>query len=204
MRDGEVEPSLARVEERGPRPRGGRDARGHPPGVGVVGLYFVAKGLNGFGYALSLEAGQKVNLDNGWSTTPQLQLVYSSVDFDSFTGPNGEKVSLSDGDSLKGRAGLTLDHEASWQASNGTTSRSHLYGIGNLTYEFLDGSTVSVSGTDLKQAQDRLWGGLGLGGSYAWDNDAYTLHGEASLNTSLANFADSTSLNGTIGIDIAW
>src|SRR5690606_35921829 len=72
----------------------------------------LAEGHDGFGYALSLESGKRVDLDEGLTLTPQAQLVYSSVDFDSFTDPlSGGQVELGDGDSLRGRLGVALDHE---------------------------------------------------------------------------------------------
>ena len=65
-------------------------------------------------------------------------------------------------------------------------------------------SVTNISGTNLYQQQDRLWGGLGLGGSYNWDNDRYALFGEASVTTSLANFSDSLAVKGDIGLKINW
>lgn len=167
----------------------------------------LASGNNGSGYALSLETGKRIEL-NDLTLTPQAQLVYSSVDFDSFTqkidGRDIADVSLREGDSLRGRLGLSLDREASWQADNGLLSRSHVYSLANLHYEFLDGTAVDVSGVELANRADRLWGGIGLGGSYNWNDDKYSLYGEASVNTSLENFADSYDLKGTAGLRVSW
>jgi fibronectin-binding autotransporter adhesin len=59
----------------------------------------LASGNDGTGYALSL--------------TPQAQLVYSSVDFDSFTqtyeGRDIAAIALLNNDSLRGRFGMSLD-----------------------------------------------------------------------------------------------
>jgi outer membrane autotransporter protein len=49
-----------------------------------------------------------------------------------------------------------------------------------------------------------LWGGLGLGGSYNWDNDKYSIYGEGSINTSLTSFADNYSYKGTLGFRVKW
>ncbi len=87
---------------------------------------------------------------------------------------------------------------------NGTLSRSHVYGIGNLYYEFLDGTTVDVSGVTLTNRSDRLWGGIGVGGSYNWNDDRYSIYGEGSVNTSLANFGGSYELKGTLGFRVKW
>jgi outer membrane autotransporter protein len=168
----------------------------------------LTSGNDATGYALSLETGKRIELNNGLALTPQAQLVYSSVDFDTFTqelgGQDIASVSLLDGDSLRGRLGISLDREASWQADNGLLSRSHVYGIANLHYEFLDGTAVDVSDAVFSNRSDRVWGGMGLGGSYNWNDDKYSLYGEGSVNTSLENFADSYELKGTAGLRIKW
>ncbi len=164
-----------------------------------VGL---SNGNDGFGYAFSLETGKRMMLDNGWTLTPQAQLVYSAVDFDSFEDVWGTPISRRDGDSLKGRLGVSLDREQVWQGEQGTISRSHVYGIANLYYEFLDGTAVDVAGVGFASRDQRLWGGLGLGGSYNWADDKYSIYGEGSINTGLAHFADSYSLVGTVGLRV--
>ncbi|MCP4936899.1 MAG: hypothetical protein GY927_22520, partial [bacterium] len=40
----------------------------------------------------------------------------------------------------------------------------------------------------------------GLGSSWNWGDDKYSLYSEASVSTDIENFADSYSFNGTIGI----
>nr|WP_247876621.1 autotransporter outer membrane beta-barrel domain-containing protein [Ochrobactrum sp. CM-21-5] len=164
----------------------------------------LADGNDGFGYAVSLETGKKIQINDQWSWTPQGQLIYSSVDFDSFRDPFGANVSLHNGDSLQGRFGLSFDRQNAWQNSKGLTDRIHAYGIGNLYYEFLDGASVELAGTRLTSRNERLWGGVGFGGSYNWDDDKYSLYGEASLNTSLNNFGDSYNYKGNVGFRVKW
>lgn len=164
----------------------------------------LADGNKGLGYAFSAEAGKRFAIDPEWSVTPQAQLVYSRIDFDSFTDPFGAAVSLDKGDSLQGRLGFTLDHETSWQNANGMTDRAHVYGIANLYYEFLKGTLVDVAGTGFASEKERLWGGIGLGGSYNWNDDKYSLYGEGIVNTSLNNFGDSHSLKGNVGFRVKW
>ncbi|MGU3401529.1 autotransporter outer membrane beta-barrel domain-containing protein [Brucellaceae bacterium D45D] len=164
----------------------------------------LADGNDGFGYALSVEGGKRIAIDQAWSLTPQAQLVYSSVDFDDFTDTFGSRISLDRGDSLQGRLGLTLDHENSWQNANGQLDRAHVYGIANLYYEFLEGTKVDVAGVSFASEQDRLWGGLGIGGSYNWNDDKYSIYGEGLVNTSLNNFGDSYSVKGQAGFRVKW
>ncbi|MBB3391661.1 fibronectin-binding autotransporter adhesin [Rhizobium sp. BK275] len=164
----------------------------------------LANGNGGFGYAFSIEAGQKIGLGPRWSLTPQAQLSYSSVRFDDFTDPYSAAVSPSDGDALVGRLGLSADYDDEWKDAAGRTSRSGVYGIANLHYDFLDGSDVDVSGTRLVSENRPLWGGLGLGGSYSWSDERYSINGEAFARTSLQNFGDSYSIGGKLSFNMKW
>ncbi|WP_246642746.1 autotransporter family protein [Rhizobium laguerreae] len=164
----------------------------------------LADGNDGFGYGLSIEAGQRIALTSQWSLTPQAQLAYSSVRFDSFTDAYGAAASLDDGDSLTGRLGISADFDSEWKDASGKTSRSTLYGIANLYYDFLDGSDVDVSGTSLVSENQALWGGLGLGGSLSWADDRYALNGEAFARTSLKDFGDSNAVGAKVGFSVKW
>lgn len=164
----------------------------------------LASGNNGFGYALSLEAGQKVALNDQWSVTPQAQLAHSSVWFDDFTDPYGAAVSLDDADSLLGRLGVSVDYENEWKDATGQTSRSHAYGIANLYYDFLDGSSANVAGTRIASQDQSLWAGIGIGGSLSLSDDRLSLNGEAFARTSLENFGDSNALGAKLGLSVKW
>ena len=131
-------------------------------------------------------------------------MAYSNVDFDDFTDPFGADVSLDTGDSLVGRVGISAAYQNAWQDASGKMARTNLYGTANLYYEFLDGSKVDVAGVQFASAGDRTWGGIGAGGSYNWADDKYSIYGEVSANTSMTNFGDSFSLNGTAGFRLKW
>ncbi|WEX07775.1 autotransporter outer membrane beta-barrel domain-containing protein [Chelativorans sp. AA-79] len=164
----------------------------------------LVKGNDGFGYALSIEAGKQIALTPFWSTTPQAQLSYSSVEFDDFVDPFGSAVSLDRSESLVGRLGITLDRQTEWQDAEGKTSRTHLYGIANIYYDFDGESSVDVAEVGLKSENQALWGGLGLGGSVNFAYDKYSVYGEALAKTSLEDFGDSHSIKGTLGFRVRW
>ena len=63
---------------------------------------------------------------------------------------------------------------------------------------------VDVSGVKFESGPERLWGGVGLGGSYNWNNDKYSVYAEVSANTSLENFGNSYTVNGTAGFRVGW
>lgn len=159
-------------------------------------------GNHATGYALSVESGKRIPINAQWSITPQAQLTYTRADFDNFNDPFGAAVSSNKGASLQSRLGITLDHEA--QGGKGSMSRSHIYGIANLYYEFLNGSQVTVSGKNFSSRPDRLWGGLGAGVSYNWGKDKYSLYAEGLVNTSLEKIGSSRSLQGNVGFRMRW
>jgi outer membrane autotransporter protein len=162
----------------------------------------LASGNGGFGYAVGVEAGQQVALNQNWSITPQAQLTYSDVSYDGFTDAFGAAVSLAEGDDLTIRLGLSADYQDAWIDENGDTSRLHAYGIANLYYDVLADSRTDLAGVELVNTQDNLWGGLGIGGTYSWGDDKYAIHGQAGVNTSLVNFGSSYSLAGTAGLTV--
>jgi len=159
----------------------------------------LASGNNGFGYALGVEAGQQIAISPGWSMTPQAQLSFSGLTYRDFTDAFGVKVSLGRDNDLKLRLGLSSDYENSWTGEAGTRNRLQVYGIANLYYYLSPDARTDVAGVAFRNSQERLWGGLGLGGTYAWDNEKYAVHGQAGINTSLADLSGNTSLSGTLG-----
>jgi outer membrane autotransporter protein len=159
---------------------------------------------DGFGYTLSAEIGKRMPWKDGWTFTPQAQLVYSNIDFNDFIGPNGESVTLSDGESLRGRIGISAQQEKVWKDGEEKLRRNHLYGIANLYYEFMDGTSIEVSGTALTSKPERWWGEIGIGSSYGWGDDIYSVYGEISMASSLSNLSDNYSLKGNIGFRMKW
>lgn len=159
----------------------------------------VVSGNNGTGYAVSVETGKKIALNHEWTMTPQAQLSYNAVDFDSFRDSYGGNVHRKDGDALTGRIGVAFDREKAWRSAAGDMRRLTTYGIGNLYYEFLDGTEISVTSVDFRNRSDRFWGGLGTGVSYNWKDDTYSIYGEVDARSSFEDFGNSYSLNGTVG-----
>ncbi len=159
---------------------------------------------SGWSSLLSLEVGKRFDLGSGWSVVPQAQLAWTHADFDSFTDINGSPVSTGDGDSLKGRLGLRVENLTSWKNAQGKTDRLQLYGIANLSYQFLNGTSVEVAGASFTQQNKRLWGEVGLGGNYAW-NDEWSLYGEADYAAALSSGSgDNYSVRGTAGLRYRW
>lgn len=105
---------------------------------------------------------------------------------------------------LQGGVGLAVEHQTSWQNAYGMQDRTSVYGIANLYYEFLQGTKVDVVDVSFASRNERLWGGVGFGGSYSWNDDKYSVYGEGLINTSLNNFGDSYPLKGQLGFKVKW
>jgi fibronectin-binding autotransporter adhesin len=154
----------------------------------------LADGNGGTGQAYSVELGKRTPVGQTLSITPQIQMSYQTVGFDTFIDSRGAEVSSRLGDSLKARWGLSVDRQ---------DARSRLYSVVNLSYEWLDGTITHVSGTPIARENHRLWGEVGLGGSVLLA-DRLTLYSEVSGNTALNDFGESYSLKATAGLRLAF
>lgn len=159
---------------------------------------------HGRGYASSIETGKRYALGAGLSLTPQTQLTYSRVDFDDFRDPFGSEVSLQEGDSLRGRLGVSLDKNIVWRAEDGTTRRSHVYGNVDVYNEFMNGTKTHVSGVDFSSRDKRQSVGVGVGGTHEWQNGRYAVYGNVNLISATHNVSDNYSIGGTIGVRVGW
>lgn len=160
----------------------------------------LAIGNDGFGQAYSLEAGVRRPLNDTLTLTPQFQMIYSRVGFDRFTDPAAAEISDEKGDSFKTRLGLSIDH----RDDAGPEGRVHLYGIADVTYEWLDGTRVDVSQTALDHRDNRFWVNVGVGGTRSWNNDRITLYGEIQATTAVDDFGDSYGFKGVLGVRMSF
>jgi fibronectin-binding autotransporter adhesin len=65
------------------------------------------------------------------------------------------------------------------------------------------GQTATDTGT-LATRDDRLWGGLAVGGTNSWNDGKVQVFGEVTADTSLNNPADSYNVGGRVGLRIKW
>ena len=137
--------------------------------------FAIARDNDGVGVGASAKAGYRFAVPLAgmdFSVAPQVQLLWSRVDFDDFVGLNGEVVSLEDGGLMTGRLGLSWNGD--WQDAAGS---GRIYGKMNL-HNALDGETVvSVSGVPLSRERSELSADGRLGVSYEW-NEGYAVRGE--------------------------
>ncbi|MDX8355762.1 autotransporter outer membrane beta-barrel domain-containing protein, partial [Cognatiyoonia sp. IB215182] len=156
----------------------------------------LTEGNSGTGYALSLEAGQQLDLGTRLTVTPQSQLSLSSVTFSDFTSEvHREAVALSDATSQQLRLGLEVAAQE--------RGESGLYGIVNLYHEFGAGSEVEVAGTSLTTEREPWTLGAGLGGSYAM-TERVDLFGDVAYATGLSNAGDTSALSANAGLKVVF
>ena len=136
--------------------------------------------VSGHGYALGVEAGRR--LASGWAgmvLTPRAGLVHSRVFVGGFTDAVGTQVSVEDGRSLKGRAGMLVEVKSKWWAQG-----SRVFGSVDVEREFSKDRKVRVSGTELRSEADATWLRVGLNGSHVLDGGRWTVAGRVGYATS--------------------
>lgn len=158
----------------------------------------------GFGYALSVEVGKRIAVNEHWRVTPQVQLSYAHTEQDTFTDPFGAVVTPADAESVKLRFGMVASYEDSWREEDGTISRKSFNVGAHVIKEFEPETSVDVSGTVLTSKRDDLTGQITLGGTYNWDDDANSVYAQVAASTGLDNFGNSHRVGVTTGYRRQW
>ncbi|WP_217351986.1 autotransporter outer membrane beta-barrel domain-containing protein, partial [Ruegeria sp. HKCCD8929] len=157
---------------------------------------------SGSGYAASLEIGKTFALSDTFSITPEIQYMYYDVDFDSFTGANGEIVSLEDGSTSEVRVGGVL----AYQSPGRGDAKSNIYLSANVFHQF--DATTAVRSDDTTLIQEaRPWRGeIGFGGSYEWFSSNGTrsaIYAEMTAGSVLGtSLSSGKTLGGSFGVKI--
>ena len=160
---------------------------------------------DGTGYAASLEIGKAFELSDTWTIIPEVQYVYSEVDFDSFTASGGEQVSLDNATSSELRLGATLEN----LGSAGDRNNDARFFINANVYQQFDATTQVRSATSTLSNEVRPWRGeLGIGGTKEWmtsgDNQA-AIFGEVNVGSEFgSSFSSGRTISGQMGFRIAF
>ncbi len=149
--------------------------------------------VSGLGHALGLEVGRRMEAGRVM-LTPRARLAHSRVSVNDFTDAAGTRVSLEDGRSLKGRAGVVVETAPDGARGN------RVFGSVDVEHEFSDERKVVVSGTELKSKAEATWLRLGLNGSHTWDDGRYTVQGGMSYATS----GGSRELGGGVSLNVRY
>jgi outer membrane autotransporter protein len=161
----------------------------------------LAKGQSVKAYALSAEVGHRFAISETATLVPQAQLMWGRIDGGAFTDSQGNAVDLGSDDRTIGRIGLAYEYAPN-KAAGGNQTKAYV--IGNILHDFSGGSSVKVAGATLStEAAEKTWAEIGVGGSYAIDENK-TLYGEAAYRTSFSGSSDNNGLSGTVGLRIQW
>ena len=152
-------------------------------------------GVGGEGYALALEAGRPMALNESLSLTPSLGLAWSRVSLDDFTDEvgSGARVSVEDADSLVGRLGLAVAAD--------TGGGLRLFGSMDAMQEFSEETEARVSGTQLQASAKASSVRLGLGGVHSWGEGRYAVQGSASYT---AAGGDNSAFGGGLSLSMSF
>ncbi len=143
---------------------------------------------SGLGYAMGVEAGQRMAMGEGLMVTPRAGLVWSMVEANDFTVEVMDnhlmRVSVEDASSAKGRLGVLVETETGLGETSG-----RLFGSLDLEREFSDetrvkvGAPTNLSENDLKTEVRPTAVRLGVGGVFSLDENVF-LSATASYETS--------------------
>ena len=150
--------------------------------------------VDGVGYTASLEAGRRMTLGNGAfgesSVTPRAGVLYSQVDVYDFADSVGSRVSLEEGVSQTGRAGVRAE------TRDFPTAGSVLFGSVDVEHEFAPETRVRVLGPNsdeiLESESDATRVRAALGGSIEWR--MFTLRAAARYATGAEDYGGDVSL----------
>ena len=150
-------------------------------------------GTKGLGYAVGVEIGRRAEM-NGVSVTPRAGLAWSAVSLSDFVARDDAtaRLSLDDAESLTGRAGLSVESEAS--------AGVRLFGSVDVTHEFSEETEAMVSGTRLAASAETTGVRLGIGGLFDLGNGA-SLRGSAGYTSS---GSDNSAYGGGLGVTMSF
>ncbi|MEM7444763.1 MAG: autotransporter outer membrane beta-barrel domain-containing protein [Pseudomonadota bacterium] len=156
---------------------------------------------DGYGIALSGEAGYRLSLGDAFAIVPQAQLVWQTIDFDDFADPEGVGVRLDDGDSLVGRLGIA--GEGRWSISDGREAVGFVEL--DLLHEFQGDNAVTVMAGGTSTALSQDLGGtsveLGLGGRVDL-GDGFALFAEIDYRVPFDDGVEGFQASG--GLRLSW
>ena len=168
---------------------------------------FPDQDVSGFGFAASLEGGYPFYFGDGWQLEPQAQLIYQTVNMDSFNDGAAE-VRFDNLNSLTGRIGGRVAR--TWtveEAANDKPARlATAWGRVNIWHEFLDTtSTTSFSSQTgfipFTADLDENWVEVGVGGSLQMTAST-TVYGNVNFSTPFDG--GGYGIDGKIGLRMNW
>lgn len=133
----------------------------------------IATGNDASALSAAAEVGYRA-LAGDVALIPQLQVIWSDVDFENFVDPAGASIDLEDGDIVRARLGLGLD----WGWDN--RSGEGIFRANADVHSPLDGETsVTIGGRSAATETEKIFFDMGAGFFWQWDSQ-YALTVDAS------------------------
>lgn len=160
---------------------------------------------NGYGAALSVEAGRPFALGNygpnesGWLIEPQSQLIYQHIKLDAFND-DYRHIDQNTQQGLRGRLGGRLAYNE--QAGKNNYQTRTIYALANIWHDFLNPSNVDIGSDSLREKYESTWGEIGLGVQLPVVKHGY-LYTEARYEHSFGSTIRE-GYRGTIGFKLTW
>lgn len=158
---------------------------------------------NGWGFAGSLEAGYSIALTEGWTLTPQAQLVYQHLSLDGGHDSYGT-IDYRGSDAYYGRVGAKVSTD--WALEDGRSVTT--FARANVWHDFGAQATTVFNTFDglypvaLKTDLGGTWGQIGLGISGEL-SERVSLFGGADYNFAIGS-GKGSSIGGHVGIRVRW
>lgn len=172
--------------------------------LGTTSFDDTVKGLDAESTSASLEIGRRFVLGGGNRSVlvPQVQVSWNRLSSDPFIDSRGVTVDLGNYTSSRVRGGLAYEYHL-----NGTNldapdrDGQKLYAIVNVVQNLSPGHTSFAQGRELFTRDQRTWGELGLGGSFAAGGNAL-VYGQATYSQSFKNGGDNHDFGATVGLRV--
>ena len=135
-------------------------------------------GAKGVGYALAVEAGRPVAVNDSVTLTPRAGLVWSLATLSGFRDSRNEtSVAMEDAESLTGRAGVRA--EIAPRGAGGL----RVFGSAEATHEFSGKTETRVLGVSLKASPETTGARFALGVAHGWGEERFALQASGAYAT---------------------
>lgn len=163
----------------------------------------LAEGVDATLLTPSIEVGHRLPVGSHGALIPQGQISHSWFRSHRFTDDRGVSVDLGDTSRTTVRLGLAYEVNGPGTVGGDAAGEDRLYVIGNLLRDFGDGSAVDLGGATLEQEDERLWGEIGIGASFAAGRNA-GFYAEGSYRRTLDTGAADDGFAVTAGVRLTF
>ncbi|WP_071058472.1 autotransporter outer membrane beta-barrel domain-containing protein [Pelistega sp. MC2] len=162
--------------------------------------YADSVGQNGYGVALSAEAGRPWAInDTNWVIEPQAQLMYQMLHLNSFKMDKSTTVDSGNYHALRGRIGARLTH---YSDANKDKYTETAYLTANIYHDFISPKSVRIGTDNIREKYNRTWWEVGAGVQLPVTTKTQ-VYGDVRYEHSFGG-AKRAGYKGSIGVKYSW